>query len=181
MEKVEDVKSPLNIGEVFLVPCIVSSGMEPYISRRTDDYKTREVSYITPVINHPHNDIENGQKIIHYHADWRFIKKIAPNIPIALNSHSRHRYANVSRLTLKEGEKLCYYELPVIDIGQVGITPLSFISKSKFKHKCIHKGKCPHRGMDLSQIEPIDGIITCPLHGLKFESSNGLLTNNPTL
>ena len=29
---------------------------------------------ITPVINHPHTDKENGQYHTHYHADYRFIK-----------------------------------------------------------------------------------------------------------
>jgi nitrite reductase/ring-hydroxylating ferredoxin subunit len=29
-------------------------------------------------------------------------------------------------------------------------------------------GKCPHKGIDLSNIEAEDGVITCPLHGLRF-------------
>ena len=33
---------------------------------------------------------------------------------------------------------------------------------------------CPHRGIDLSGITPDDaGVITCPLHGLRWLSSTG--------
>jgi nitrite reductase/ring-hydroxylating ferredoxin subunit len=60
------------------------------------------------------------------------------------------------------------------------ITPVSLIKNSKLKHNCIHKGKCPHRGYDLSnEIPNENGIITCPLHGLQFDKiTKKLLTNN---
>jgi len=62
-----------------------------------------------------------------------------------------------------------YFILPVINESFTGITPSDFISKSKLKHKCIVKGKCPHRGYYLSQVPEHNGMITCPLHGLKFK------------
>ena len=34
---------------------------------------------------------------------------------------------------------------------------------------------CPHRGAGLSGIEPVDGIITCPLHGLDWCAETGRL------
>ena len=55
--------------------------------------------------------------------------------------------------------------------------------KSKFNivlHKdyYIHKGKCPHRGFDLSnEIPNKEGIITCPLHNLKFNAETKKLIN----
>ncbi len=54
-------------------------------------------------------------------------------------------------------------------------TSIDLIAKSKLKHKCIHKGKCPHRGYDLTDVKPINGIITCPLHSLRFNSKTKLL------
>ena len=60
-------------------------------------------------------------------------------------------------------------------------TPVGLISRSKLKHKCIYKGKCPHRGYDLSQtISTYDinyggDVKLCPLHGLKFDAETGEL------
>lgn len=32
---------------------------------------------------------------------------------------------------------------------------------------------CPHKGADLSCVPVRDGVITCPLHGLRFDASTG--------
>lgn len=158
MEKVENIKRPLKKGEAALVPCIT--------------YESGKYLFITPVFNHFHSDKENGQKEGHYHADYRFIKhKANGDFPQAVSNHSRHIFlSNGSRLLKVGTGKLEYFALPVINETFTGITDVRLISKSKLKHKCIHKGKCPHRGFDLSQVSPVDGVITCPLHGLKFDS-----------
>lgn len=116
----------------------------------------RKIEEVIPLIDHLHNDKENGQEDAHYHVD--------------------SRYTNLNPLTRKypkyfgKNEKLEYRDLPRLSIEYKGNTPIEFISKSTFKHKCIHKGKCPHRGFDLTNIEVVDGVITCPLHGLKFDA-----------
>ena len=71
-EKVEDVKRPLIRGEKLLVPCFVSS-LSGDIPVSTLDLNKDNV-YITPIINHPHSDKENGQMEVHYHADLRFVQ-----------------------------------------------------------------------------------------------------------
>lgn len=162
--KVEDIKHPLKKGVNYLVPCIV---------REVD-----EKLYITPVINHPHNDKENGQNETHYHVDYRFVKhKADSNFPTVINKHSKHYFVERVRPQKELNGKLEYFVLPMLNDEFAGITPVSLISESKLKHRCIHKGKCPHRGYDLSQVKAIDGKITCPLHGLQFSSDNGLLLN----
>lgn len=125
---------------------------------------------ITPVIDHPHSDKENGQREVHYHVD--------------------NRYQGVQPY-LKPHESLLFFDLrpikgryefkkfPLVKHKQEysNITPTSLIKNSKLKHKCIHKGKCPHRGYDLSNESPDnDGIITCPLHGLRFDQNKKLIT-----
>jgi len=161
-EKVENVKHPLKKGEKYAVPCIV---------RHEDG-----LMFITPVINHPHNDKENGQKEVHYHADYRFVKhKSDNNFPTVINNHSKHVFCFNIRPSMLTNEQLEYFILPVVNEQFIGITPKEFIAKSKLKHKCIHKGKCPHRGYDLSQSKAIDGKITCPLHGLQFDAGTGLV------
>lgn len=162
--KVDEVKHPLEKGVCYSVPCIVKERSERL--------------YITPVINHPHDDKENGQNEIHYHVDYRFVKhKNNSNFPTVINRHSKHYFVETIRPQEKLDGELEYFVLPVINEEFTGITPLDLISKSKLKHKCIYKGKCPHRGYDLSQVKAINGKITCPLHGLEFNAKNGNLLN----
>lgn len=177
-QKVETIKRPLKLGEKYLVPCIVRK--EEYQGGFIDDgfgymapnYKTR--TYITPVINHPHSDRENGQNYVHYHVDFRFIKTENGRV---VNNHSNHFFVESARPQDHIHGEIEYVVLPVVNEQFDGITSVEHIKNSKLKHKCIHKGKCPHRGYDLSQVPSVDGIITCPLHGLKFDSETKVLLN----
>lgn len=171
-EAVEDIKRPLVKGEILLVPCIVKR-------IETDHYDEIgrieiELMYITPIYNHPHNDVENGQKETHYHTDYRFVRTDKNGHPI--NRHKVHRFVHEARPRIPLHGDLEYILLPVIN-PQVSprATSVQLIGKSKLKHKCIHKGKCPHRGYDLSQEVPVDGVITCPLHGLKFNNAGKII------
>jgi len=61
-------------------------------------------------------------------------------------------------------------------------THVDLIKKSKLKHNCIYKGKCPHRGFDLSNTKPTiddngESVIRCPLHSLKFNAKTKQLIN----
>jgi len=169
-EKVENVKRDLKNGEMYLVPCIVNE-IEYF-----DTYEEKRVGYVIPIINHPHNDIENGQEEVHYHADFRFVElREKDGAMFVYLKDGKKSYLYNLRPTLKDGQ-FKYIILKVVNENKHLITPVDFIKKSKIKHKCIHKGKCPHRGYDLSQVsEDADGIITCPLHGLQFKN-NKLIT-----
>ena len=37
----------------------------------------------------------------------------------------------------------------------------------------LEKRICPHKGADLSTVPAVDGVITCPLHGLRFFAPTG--------
>ena len=177
--KVEDVKRPLIRGEYLLVPCLVKTAINDEQEAWLDltNVQTKKVMHILPIINHPHNDIENGQLETHYHLDYRFIRHSKDgDFPTIRNSHSLHIFGSEIRPKQSFGN-LEYHLLPVINEEFSGVTPVGFIEKSKLKNKCLHKGKCPHRGYDLSQVKPIGGIITCPLHGLQFNSSDGAVVN----
>lgn len=152
-ELVENMKRPLKKGEVFLTPCIT----------REEDGKL----YITPVLNYPHSDKENGQTEVHYHADFRFIKH---NQGVAINQHTHHKWAITDRPIRGKDGDLNHYLLPVVNEEFEQITHPLFISKSILKNKCIHKGKCPHRGFPMDQVQEKDGILNCPLHGLAFDA-----------
>lgn len=123
--------------------------------------------YVYPLINHPHNDIENGQKEIHYHIDDRF----------KIEEPYRAEYPLQLRIFIKKTEKhqLQYRMVKCVKSEIRTKTSELLIKDSKLKHKCIYKGKCPHRGYDLSNEIPINGVITCPLHSLRFDSETKLL------
>lgn len=164
--KVEDVKEPLKKGSFYNVPCIVRENIFGKLS-------------ITPVFNHPHNDKENGQEEFHYHVDYRFVKYDKSGFSInVVNKHSKHYFVEHERPQVGLHGKLEYFVLPMLNEEIVGRTSVTQISKSKLKHKCIHKGKCPHRGFDLSQVKAINGKITCPLHSLEFDANTGFILNH---
>ena len=174
IKTVDNIKRPLLKGEVFLVPCIVKKHNDNSIG-----FKLNKI-YVTPVINLPHSDKENGQNEIHYHADFRFIKHDNNgDFPTPQNTHSKYIFCENIRPKDKIDGVIQYFALPVINEDFKAITGVENIAKSKLKHKCIHKGKCPHRGYDLSQVNPIDGVITCPLHGLKFSAKTSMVLNEP--
>lgn len=153
--KVEDVKHPLVVGEYYLVPCVYLEKLDPYVAKPT---------HWIPVINLLHNDIENGQKYIHYHADYRF---------------DDGRFSIYPRINWDSICRIEYRVMKCVRVVQQLPTDVERISKSKLKHDCIYKGKCPHRGMDLSQVLPENGIIRCPLHSLEFDAVTGKLLNKP--
>lgn len=190
--KIEAVTRPVKKGERYLVPCLVREELdfEPatanehfvfsrfYFNQTTHDIAKpkKQKIFITPIINHLHNDIENGQTEGHYHVDYRFVKhRHDGNFPSVINNHRTHVYVDDRRPREGYNGKIEYIVLPVINEEFSGITPVRLISNSKLKHKCIHKGKCPHRGYDLSQVPEKDGVITCPLHGLKFDAVTKIL------
>jgi nitrite reductase/ring-hydroxylating ferredoxin subunit len=178
VQKIDDLKHPPVIGEFYLVPCMVE---DKHVVTRSgplsDDILAQEI-HIYPVINHTHNDIENGQKDVHYHRDYRFTP-MSDKYKLGDIIKSSRIYPATDDIF--KNKKLEYFVMECIDVNQKIITPVSMISNSKLKHKCIHKGKCPHRGYDLSQEVPRNGKITCPLHGLQFDSITRALMNDPAL
>jgi len=142
-------------------------GMDP----KDGEYKLlnpHEKELVYPLIDHIHSDRENGQEDQHYHVDDRFpmqyTAKATPKLRI---------YPDLEEGRL-EIRRLCMRSEKVLSA-----TPPLMIRKSKLKHKCIHKGKCPHRGFDLTGVKPRNGKITCPLHGLEFDVETGKLLNEP--
>lgn len=150
IQKVEDIKRPLIVGEYLNVLCII------------------ENDRITPVYNHPHNDKENGQPDIHYHMDSRFVYEKQYYSGVSLGNRIFKKVGD-TRIYLTKFLIFKRINLRVQRTEEIYKTPLSLIKNSKFKCKIINN-KCPHRGYDLSQIvENEEGEIICPLHGLKLK------------
>jgi nitrite reductase/ring-hydroxylating ferredoxin subunit len=158
------------IGKTYKIPCVIHR-------RELKDWEdwdnTPAIKYI-PVYPLLHSDKENGQPIPHYHIDQRFLDKKDEKWVSYYIGSGRIEIQKEDRVQIHYRDKKC------TRTEHKGITPVSYIKNSKLKHKCIHKGKCPHRGYDLSNEESVDGVITCPLHGLRFDSvTKQLLVNSP--
>ena len=165
MQKVNELKRPLKLGKYYLVPVFYEVN---------DEYWE-----VIPYIDYPHSDKENGQNLKHYHTEDRFVP-ISDNVRLHRTIFTRlpldvEKYYS-SGVELKRG----YVIMKCIRTRVLSVTPTEYIYKSKLKHQCIHKGKCPHRGYDLTHEPVIDGVITCPLHGLKFDGVDKKLLNKPT-
>jgi hypothetical protein len=157
ISRIDNIYRPLVKGEIVRVPCVVS----------------KDGTRITPVINTPHSDKENGQNYIHYHADNRFIiVKIKNGVPVykcKIEGAKVFYDCDFYRQVLDETNSLQWFNIRVVRSNETRHTPVNMISKSKLKRDYEKNGKCPHRGHDLSQTECVDGIKTCPLHGLKVK------------
>lgn len=152
MEKIEIILNP-KIGTKYLVLTVRVKNNDGRFGRK----------YEIPVLNHLHNDVENGQTEKHYHIDNRFDFK-----------HHKEASIRISEDKIEE----VFYKPHALARYEVKLkTPVGLIANSKLKHNCIYKGKCPHRGYDLSNTKPIGGIITCPLHPLKFDAITKELIN----
>lgn len=144
MKKVEEIDRPLKLGEIFLVPCIVDRKVSQ------NDFELVHGEYrpcvdvkITPVINHLHDE--------HYHFDNRF-------------------HATFNNVVQTSPEILLTGNIEYFPLKVVNENPSIFdFSKESPIEECKHKGKCPHMGYDLKQVEEMDGIKTCPLHGTKVK------------
>lgn len=155
--RIDEINRPLIKGEIVRVPCVVS----------------HDGTRITPVINHPHNDKENGQNEAHYHADNRFIiVKLNQGVPTYKCKPEGAKvfyHCDFYRLVLDGAKSLEWHNFRVVRTEETRPTPVSMIVRSKLKHDYDKNGKCPHRGHDLKQAQCVDGFKTCPLHGLKVK------------
>lgn len=113
-----------------------------------------------PIFWPPHNDPALGQVHAHAHPDPRF-----------------GDYPGSTRIFFSNGDYIKWKYLPVIleEIPKWVHTPSHLLHDAIRKIKCNHMidGKCPHQGFNLKQVEPISGIITCPLHGMQFSAETG--------
>ena len=106
----------------------------------------------SPVYDLKHNDPDNGQHHYHYHGDSRF-----------RGSH---------RINADDVIGIVYEERECVSATETDVTDVHLISKAKLRCRRIVNGLCPHKGFDLTSVSPIDGVIECPMHGLKFNARN---------
>lgn len=144
-----DIKEPLEEGKEYLVPChlVVEEGYLDEIKEVMVGSKVF-IYPLLPIHTHKNN-------LRHYHIDNRFVD--------VNKEHSKYRFmfdgriptANLNlqylRLRCKRDFIVCADSTIQEEVGDMSID-----------------NKCPHLGYDLSQIKPINGVITCPMHNTKI-------------
>jgi ferredoxin len=170
------MKSPIyEIGKRYMVPCV----------RLTKFFSAWGIGEYVPVLLAKHEDTE----IVnfpwqHYHIDWRFVgerefKYVADN---------RIGNSGVYGLVVSEQHAVCHEEPPVyrrkvckreMPDWPHHIAKWAEALDAEYADKKLTAcGKCPHRGVDLSTIEPrildlgkttMKCVKVCPGHGLVWD------------
>lgn len=180
---IEKLTSPPIVGEIYRVPCMF--GQIALLSKA--QVKSAEW---WPIMRPPHQDsiyfpqtksiwVDNDysstlvEEIFyeddpnsyqHYHVDPRF----APDEYYTGWEVVNKDYHNIIDIQgkIKWQEMVCLREMPT----QRLFTGFGQRFVDDHKDKKIKCGRCPHRGVLLNSVPVIDGVITCPNHGLRFNA-----------
>lgn len=159
LQRVDRLKEPPVIGQAYLVPTVF--GQWHHLIR---DW---------PVIGLKHDDIEHlNFRIVHYHLDTRFLR-VSKDLLRGAQYQPLHSRSHQELGPIKFAQRTCLRE-PNSFTG-----PPDFVLKfhSAFADRQCGKGKrgfvCPHKHFPLGSIEAIDGVVTCPLHGLRIDAATG--------
>lgn len=170
--RVSAVSLRTEIGKRYLVPCVQAN-------ESAFNYKPWFAHYgeWVPILLPAHDDPEISKGGYHFHLDHRFISKSL------WNRLRYHRFAGAgSVIWFQDGgaDSLLVSTTPVLKIRLCKRRPLSSFPTDKHVHgtleklyegKCVVGGKCPHRGVDLTDCSDASGFIVCPGHGLVINAA----------
>jgi hypothetical protein len=182
------------VGRPYLVPCvdlsIYSTQDWDYCGFRLA-FRLRMLTRI-PVIGHSHKDPEfpgaGGEKQ-HIHLDVRFMNEMElevwditkrtltndnfngfPTIPIVPS------FADERSLTPTLKSRYCKRLMPNYrEAAFTGEYYQAFEDRFESSKIKLDKPICPHQGTPLGGISAVDGIVSCPTHGLGFCAKSGAM------
>lgn len=163
LERVDLLTTPPVVGRFYLVRIVHAK----YFGQIGD----------WPVIGPEHDDAEFfGFYQRHYHIDFRFVRWSDER---AAERHSYVLYDHPSQLMGKPvlRRRKCVRSSMIFSIPwNAKRDPLDVMREHYAGRQC-NKGKggwiCPHRNAPLGSLEPQNGIVTCPLHGLRIHVDTG--------
>jgi hypothetical protein len=155
------------VGQFYKVPCVFGQlGRMP--------------ARWWPVMGGLHDDKAIiGFPLLHYHVDWRFVPE--------RGLYASRRGSYVYPLQTGNGLNDSGFGPPQLrrrkcqDVHRLPFEGqrISWMPKLEQTYsacKLAHGHVCPHRGYDLSRETPdAEGIVTCPLHGLRWNINTGEL------
>ncbi len=167
------------VGKFYKVPCRFSKQLEEYI----------------PLTGIPHNDVEdNDIDVVHQHIDLRFctlslLRKLNPSVCWGDFNFDYTWTTFATRLdTDTISENIFYRKMECIRLlnQKNYFLPNDGMIKleDKLEKENFNLNKnckiCPHRNTNLTTYQPVNGVITCPAHGLSFDSETGKLIRKTT-
>lgn len=174
IQRVSELDHEPIVGKHYLVPCIIDGPLRSW----------------RPVIGPPHNDIEHFNfKAEHYHYDWRFLDDL--EIQVMANMMDRPLtspgalMSAIARVTTPKLKRLkCLRRMPEFGLDYLGLHSRKVYAKFEQHYASQHIAsclKCPHRGMDLSQLpQDAQGNVVCNGHGLSFNLKTRRLVSRLT-
>jgi len=178
---IEGLTSPPVIGETYVVPCVLGQvyNIGPHLiplawwpvilpshqdTKYLPKFRTnwKDVDGVWTEIEETYYE-ENKNDNIHIHADPRF----APEenyMPYEIKNQDWHTILT-QESEIEYREMICLRDMPV----QRLFTGFGKKFVEDHKGKKVKCGRCPHKGVVLSSMPVIHGIITCPAHGLRFK------------
>lgn len=178
MERVDRLTEPPVVGEFYLVPTVRS----PWAGVTKD----------WPVMGARHDDAEHlNFPHLHYHVDIRFLS----DRTIGSSFYgSAHKGASSPLCYRGDNDKFIDHPAPIFKrrkcLRGSHEYPLERAADSEafrtmwaaYAGAICKQGKagfiCPHRHFPLGSIAAIDGVITCPLHGLRIDAETGIVLAN---
>lgn len=156
------------VGRIYSVPCVQIISDLGWI--RPHEW--------APIIGPKHEDAEIiGFPYLHYHVDLRFLTKlqfecIRPYSTILHENDERNHYGPtpfIDKIVMRR--RKCGRQFPHYphERAQRWMRTL----QERYRDTSLKCGKCPHRGLDLSNIKPLNGRIVCPGHGLVWDATSG--------
>lgn len=171
--RVHRVNRPLRMGEVVLVPCLVT---QPKTVDVFDHPRLAELLYkASPVLWPPHDDKADGQPDRHYHTDPRF----TPDAGIRVYEQFYVEASFMAPIRLTTDYPIRWLPLRVVNTefhSNRMATSIHLISNALRGMSCkaLKDGRCPHKGFNMAQVDADPyGIKTCPMHGMRFRAESG--------
>lgn len=164
MERVDRITTPLLKGEYYWVPTVHGR------------WRGQVANW--PVIGPLHNDVEYfNHEWKHYHVDARFVR-LSPELRLSTFRSPLTAQPYYDPKVLLPApvfrRRKCHW--PSIEYPHGAHERIQRLRKDFAGTQC-HHGKggwiCPHQKASLGSITPIDGVITCPLHGLRIDAATG--------
>lgn len=189
LERITHLREPPVVGRRYLVPTV----FYPWLN---------DTPRAWPVYLPKHDDAEHlNFPWAHYHVDPRFLNK-RDTAFAAVSTRGREgappddaglaEFTTQARpLSYRDGSALtghlphpaivwaarrCYRSGVGYRAGHIPVIQDLRVHFAGRQCKAVRSGwVCPHKRYPLGSLQPVDGVVTCPLHGLRVRVSDGVV------
>jgi hypothetical protein len=191
LQRADRLKELPVVGQWYLVPAILwKRGSHVSFAGGSEEAVLRELQLPGakwwPVWGSKHRDVEHfGFDNLHYHIDPRFLTKRHwsefRNSFFSRSPLQQVQAMPLNHVDLKSGPpkpqlRRMRCTMAHSEWGHADAKTVVKFNEAYDGQQCA-KGKrgfiCPHKLFPLGSVQAVDGVITCPLHGLRIDASTG--------